>query len=572
VGRLLWIAPEAHVPSPAGSTGRRDPEGERTRLHEALGAAAAELEELARDTAQRAGPEVGAIFEAQAIFARDPGLVQPALDAIEAGATAEEAIDRAAATQADILAGVEDDYFRERAADLRDVGRRVVDRLTGRVRADLHHRDGAPAVVAADDLDPSVVAALRPGLVTGLALAGGTPNGHAAIVARALDLPLVLGLGAQVGEHLDGLRVVVDGSNGCLLVDPSDGEVAGLLRTAPEPVVAAPGGSTALPVAIEANVGSVAEAELAASAGAEGIGLVRTELLFLGRSVPPGLAEQRSLYARIAAAMGGRPVTFRTLDVGGDKPAGFVSVRPEPNPALGVRGIRLGLRRPELLETQVEALLSSVPGGTLRILLPMVATREEVLAARSIIDGVRDRLAAEGQEAASDVLVGVMIEVPSAALAAGALAPIVDFFSIGTNDLVQYTLAVDRTNPALAELASPFQPAVLRLIASVVDAAAAHGRPVGICGEAAGDPLAAALFVGLGVGGLSVAPRRVGPLREAIAGLDVAACREAAEAALRVVSLAEVQEIAEELAGGRVRPRRSRVPAPARPGAPAAPG
>lgn len=549
VGRLLWLPPSASAVTPI-STARgatRDPEAEKARLAAALDAAAAELSALAGETTSRAGDEIGAIFEAQALFAADPGIVEPAMAAIDAGATASEAIDRVTAEQADVLAGVDDEYFRERAADVRDVGRRVVDKLLGRERPDLHHRDGTPAVVASDDLDPSIVAVIRPELVAGLALAGGAPSGHAAIVARALGIPLVLGLGSALDATLDGVDVAVDGTGGRLLVAPSAADIEAL---AAAPSIESVGGGAAdveLPVTLEANVGSVREAEAATAAGAQGIGLVRTELLFLGRSAPPGLDEQRALYRRIAAALSGRPVVFRTLDIGGDKPAPYLPADPEMNPALGVRGLRLSLNRPDLFETQLRALLEADPDSPLRLLLPMVATVDEVAAARRAIDVAAAASRRAGAAVSGDVRLGIMIEIPSAAILADAFAPVVDFFSIGTNDLVQYTLAVDRTNPALAELATPLQPAVLRLVRMVTEAALPYGRPVAVCGEAAADPLAAALFVGLGVDELSVAPGSIGRLRASLAHLDVDACREAAGRACAAASAAEVRGIATAL-------------------------
>jgi phosphoenolpyruvate-protein phosphotransferase len=552
VGRLLWLPPSGPASTPiaaARAAGPPDPEAEKLLLQVALDAAAAELSALAVETASRAGDEIGAIFGAQALFAADPGIVAPAMVAIDEGASAAEAIDRITAEQADLLAGVDDEYFRERAADVRDVGRRVVDHLLGRVRPDLHHRDGSPAIVASDDLDPSVVAVIRPELVAGLALAGGAPSGHAAIVARALGIPLALGLGAELDGSLHGVQVAVDGNAGRVLIEPTDEDLNGLTE-APAMERFASGGPTDdadLPVILEANVGSVREAEAAAAAGAMGIGLVRTELLFLGRSAAPGLEEQRALYRRIAAVLPGRPVVFRTLDIGGDKPASYLPSDQEMNPALGVRGLRLGLKRPELLETQLRALLEANPDAPLRLLLPMVATVDEVAAARRAIESaaVASRLA--GAAVATDVRLGIMVEIPSAAILADAFAPLVDFFSIGTNDLVQYTLAADRTNPALAELGTPLQPAVLRLIRLVTEAARPYGRPVAVCGEAAADPLSAGLLVGLGVDELSVAPGSLGKLRATLANLDVEACRRAADRATAAASVAEVRQIATEL-------------------------
>ena len=550
IGRALWVAAADPGPPPRAGVVARDAATERDRLRGALDAAAAELTALAAEAAGRAGEDVGAIFEAQALFASDPGIVDPALAAIDGGATAEEAIDRVTAAQADTRAAVDDEYFRERAADLRDIGRRVVDRLTGRERPPLHRADGSPAVLVADDLDPSVVVAIRPEMVTGIALAGGAPTGHAAIVARALGIPLVLGLGGAVGAQLDGAEVAVDGSGGRLLVAPDEADLEAMTPVAPASSIAASGFD--LPAEVAANVGSVREAEAAAAAVANGIGLVRTELLFLGRSVPPGLDEQRSVYRRIAEALPGRRVVFRTLDIGGDKPAPYLATEPEMNPALGVRGIRASLAHPDLFETQLRALLEAVPAEPAWILLPMVATVDEVAAAREALARAIDASTVAGVPAATDVRLGVMIEVPSAALMADALAPRVDFFSIGTNDLVQYTLAADRTSAALADLASPLQPSVLRLVRSVVEAAGVHARHVSVCGEAATDPLAAALFVGLGVDELSVAPGSIAGVRDALAMLDVEHCRAAAATACAAGSLAEVRAIAEAVVAGSV--------------------
>jgi multiphosphoryl transfer protein len=543
VGRLLWVEAigPGHASEADGSS--LGAAAEADRLRAAMIAAAEELDTLARETAGRAGEDIGAIFEAQALFARDPGILDPSLAAVADGASAVEAIDRVAAEQADLLAGVDDAYFRERAADLRDVGRRVADLLTGRTRPDLHRRDGQTAILAAEDLDPSLVAAIRPELVGGIALVGGAPSGHAAIVARALGIPLVLGIGSALTRDLDECAALLDGDGGRLVVEPAEDDLASLPLSGVAAVSGAPSANRH-GILVEANVGSIAEAELAARLGADGIGLVRTELLFLGRTVAPGLAEQRAVYRRIADAMGDRPVTFRTLDVGGDKPAGFEPTGAEANPALGVRGLRLGLRREALFDTQIRAILESSPGRTARILLPMVSSLEELRAARVAIERAADRARAEGAAISAEVRIGVMVEVPALALVADVIAPEVDFFSIGTNDLIQYTLAADRTNPELAELATPFQPAIIRLIGATCRAAAAHGRPVAVCGEAAADPDAAVLFIGLGVGELSVAPRSIAAVQAVLGGIELRAARDAAAEAETAPTVAAVREIA----------------------------
>ena len=520
---------------------------EQDRLRRALELASHELGEISEQTRTRAGADVAAIFEAQALFARDPVLVDQALAAIaNEGLTAVEAIEAASNKQADVLAALDDEYFSARAADIRDVGKRVAAILVSRPRPAMHSSAGDLAVVVAEDLDASVVAELRPELVAGVALVGGATTGHAAIVARALGIPLALGLGETLFDIAEGEEVLVDGTSGRVLVAPDANERVAVGRSNGTLHASSPPDLPllALPVVIEGNAGSVREVEQAAAAGAHGIGLLRTELLFLGRSVPPGLDEQRALYRRIRAAMPAGPVVFRTLDIGGDKPAGYGPAVIEANPALGVRGIRLGLRHPGLLEVQLRALLESAPDLSLHIMFPMVATLEEVLLARASLDRAAEASRSAGLRVANEVQVGIMIEVPAAALMADALAPAVDFFSIGTNDLVQYTMAADRTHAELADIGSAYQPAVLRLIRSVCGAAREHHRPVAVCGEAAAHPLLAPLLVGLGVTSLSVAAHSVRTVHQALTDLSLDDCCAAADAALRAHSRGEVQQIA----------------------------
>jgi phosphoenolpyruvate-protein phosphotransferase len=553
-GRLLPIRPTDPAtdgPSPADpATDGSSPAGptdEGDRLRAALAAAAADLEALAAELATRVGEDVAAIFEAQALFARDPGIVDPALALVDEGIPADEAVLRATDEQAERLASVDDAYFRERAADVRDVGRRVAGLLRGETQPELWNRDGEPAILVARDLDPSMVATIRPELVGGIALAGGAPQSHAAIVARALGIPLVLGLGTAVDSLVGGTDGAVDGSGGRLLIAPTDAELASLAPSTPvTPILAAVDALGRAPaVTIAANVGSAHEADAARLAGADGIGLVRTELLFLGRHAPPTMAEQRAAYRAILAAMPDRPVVFRTLDVGGDKPAAWQSAT-DANPALGVRGLRLGLRRPELLEDQLTALVEAAEARELRVMLPMVSAREELDLARERLDKVVRSVAAERGIGPSRVLLGVMIEVPAAAIMADSLAEAADFFSIGTNDLVQYTLAADRTSPDLADLAAADQPAILRLIDTVVRAASARDRHVSVCGEAAANLALVPLLVGLGVTELSVGPSSVASVRARVAGLDPDDCRELAIRALAASSVTEVRAIAAE--------------------------
>jgi len=552
VGRALRVEPPAATGSgPALPRGAdplaADPTTEAERLRAALETAAAELNDLAERTSARGGEEVGSIFVAQALFARDPGIVEPTLAEIAAGVPAADAILAVTSRHADRLASVDDDYFRERSADVRDIGRRVAARIRGEQQPDLWHSDGHPAVLVALDLDPSAVASLRRELVAGIVLAGGTSTGHAAIVARALGIPLVLGLGGAIAAIPAGAEVALDGSTGRVLVEPGPELLASLHATTRAdpagPSSAIEGMSPATDVQVTANIGSPLEAAAAVAAGADGVGLVRTELLFLGRHSPPSVDEQRTTYARIRATLGDRPIVFRTLDIGGDKPASWQDGPAEANPALGVRGVRLGQRQPATLDDQLVALVQAAAGGELRVMLPMVATREELDGVRVRLDAVVEGVARSSGTRPSSVHLGAMIEVPSAAVMADALAESADFFSIGTNDLVQYTLAADRTNPELGDLASALQPAVLRLIDGVVRAARTRGRHVAVCGEAAGDSSVIPLLVGLGVEELSVAPGAIASVRSTLAGLDLSACEVLARRALRAGSLTEVRAL-----------------------------
>ena len=340
--------------------------------------------------------------------------------------------------------------------------------------------------------------------------------------------------------------MVVDGDAGLVVVDPTD-EVAHEFqdkaasraeavdtarREASQPAVTADGDR----IEVAANVGSVEDAAAAVEAGAEGVGLLRTEFLFLDRATPPSEDDQEAVYRAVAVAMGGLPVILRTLDVGGDKPLSYLARPEEANPFLGVRGVRLQLNEPDLLEPQLRAAVRVAADHPLRVMFPMVADAAEARAARDAVDRVREALAAEGQKVPDRVEVGVMIEVPSAALTAGRLAEVVDFFSIGTNDLTQYVMAAERGNPALGALNDPLHPAVLQLIAATVEGAKERGRWVGVCGEMAGDPLATPLLIGLGVTELSMSPPAIPLVKAAVRKVDTATATRTAQEALTLAS------------------------------------
>jgi phosphocarrier protein FPr len=383
--------------------------------------------------------------------------------------------------------------------------------------------------------------------VLGVALAGGSPTSHAAILVRSLGIPAVVAAGAGLLDVPDGTPLVVDGTAGRVLVDPPTGVVAGY-RTrqreladerardaaeAPREAVTRDGRR----VVVGANVGSVADARAAATAGADGAGLVRTEILFLDRDRPPTAEEQEREYLAVLDAFAGRPVTIRTLDVGGDKPLRYLPQPPEANPFLGVRGVRLSLTRPDLLRTQLAAVCRAAARGPVRVMVPMVSVVEEVLAVRRLLT----EAAAPGPVPAG-LRVGVMVEVPAVALNVEAFLPHVDFLSIGTNDLTQYTLAAERGHPALAALADPLDPAVLRLVGETASRAAGRAT-VSVCGEVAADPLAVPVLVGLGVQELSVAPSAVAGTKAAVRRLDSGACVELARRCLAATGAAEVRAL-----------------------------
>ena len=399
----------------------------------------------------------------------------------------------------------------------------------------------------ADELVPSQTVGLDREQVAGIATARGSATAHAAIIARALGIPAVVGLGEQILALASGTPLLLDGSSGTVVVAPppellrasqaraeeQQARDAAALERAHETAVLASGER----IEVFANAGSLADAQLAVEQGAEGVGLLRTEFIFLQRSALPGEDEQVEALRRIAAALGGRPLIVRTLDAGADKPLAALSMPPEANPFLGVRGIRVGLRNPELLATQMRAALRVAAEHPLKLMLPMVASLAELVAARRLLERAREETGVD-----APLELGIMVEVPAAALMAAELAPHVDFFSIGTNDLTQYTMAAERGNARLEALLAEPQPAVLRLIQATVAAATTHRRWVGVCGELAGDPAAAVLLAGLGVSELSMAPRLIPAVKRALRGVDLPRAQAAAGLALESTSAAQARE------------------------------
>ncbi|QRK11792.1 phosphoenolpyruvate--protein phosphotransferase [Archangium violaceum] len=516
---------------------------ERGRLEKALVGAQQQLEALVQRTV---GGEVSKILSIHAEMLQDPDLRDAALEAIGEGASAEAGWWRAIDTAARAQESLADRLLAERAADLRDVGRRVLGLLCG---VEMPTPPEQPYILVADDVGPSDVARLDTAKVRGLVTARGGATSHSAILARALGIAAVAGAGERVLALTSGVELIVDGELGRVVAAPSPARRQRTEKRIEEQEArqrAAHGRRheeartlDGHRVEVAANLGNTAHAADAVERGAEAIGLLRTEFVFMGHPRFPDLETQIAEYREAFDALGGRPLVARTLDVGGDKPLPYWPVGQEDNPFLGLRGIRLTLTRPEVLETQLRALLTAAGNLPLRIMFPMVKDIEEFRAGKALFDRV------QAEVRATDVQLGVMIEVPSCALLAPTLAKEADFFSIGTNDLTQYTLAIDRGHPRLSAQSDAIHPAVLRLIQLTVQAAHAEGRWVGVCGELGSDPQAVPVLVGLGVDELSVSSRRVPLVKARIRELTLTRAREMAELALRQPTSAAVREALE---------------------------
>ncbi len=559
IGPTRSIAPVG-VDAPPPARVAQDAAAERALLDGAIAAAGTAIQRDRETVAQRAGTSEAEIFDAHLALLDDDALLSPAREAIAAGQAAETAWHHAAEHVAAVYRALPDPLLAERATDVVDVGRRVAGEI-GRSRGEEGDRDGAGAgaddaaasIVVADELTPADAAGLDPDRVLAIATARGSATAHAAILARALGIPAVVGLGDPLLAVADGTTLLLDGDRATVTIEPPDDVVTAASERrereraaaaiaaehAHEPAVTVDGTR----IEVFANLGSVADAQRAVAAGAEGVGLLRTEFLFLDRPALPDERDQAAQLTEIAAALEGRPVIVRTLDAGADKPLPAVPMPAEQNPFLGVRGIRLGLARPELLRVQLRAALRVIAAGyPLKLMLPMVATLDEIAAARTLLDEARADLGIE-----QAVQLGIMVEVPAAALTASRLAPHVDFFSVGTNDLTQYTMAAERGDARLAALLDGPQPAVLRLIDATVRAAVAHDRWVGVCGELAGDPAAALLLAGLGVTELSMAPGLIAAVKQALRSVSIAQARAAATAALDAESADAARALAQAL-------------------------
>lgn len=547
VGTLVRLDDADIVPpEPASGT----PASESRRLDQALKAVDAELGETVRNASARGAVGEAGIFAVHRVLLEDPTLVDAARDQISLGKSAGFAWRATIRAQIDTLSRLDDALLAESAADLRDIEKRVL-------RA-LGHTSGATralpdeAVLAAEEFTPSDLSSLDRERVTALVMARGGATSHAAIIARQLGIPALVAVGDALYAIPDGTQVVVDASAGRLEHAPSavdverarhererlDGVREANRQHAREAAATADGRA----IEVAANIATLDDANTALDNGADSIGLLRTELMFIHRQTAPSVVEHRQSYQSIVDALQGRTVIIRTLDVGADKEVDYLTLPPEPNPALGLRGIRLAQVRPDLLDDQLQGLLAVKPFGAVRILLPMVTDAGELVRLRARIDEF-----ARAQGRTEPIEVGVMIEVPSAALLADQLARHADFLSIGTNDLTQYTLAMDRCQADLAAQSDGLHPAVLRLIDIAVRGAAKHGKWVGVCGALGGDPLAVPILVGLGVTELSVDPVAVPGIKARVRRLDYQLCRQRAQDLLALDSAQAVRAASREV-------------------------
>ena len=490
----------------------------------------------------------GGIAEAHLGLLDDPELLDSARRWIEAGKSAAFAWASAIGAKADALRGTGNRILMERVDDLTDIERRLVSKILGREAA--AQTMPAGTMLIADTLLPSQFLSLDQGNIVGIVTAGGGPTSHVAILAASAGIPMIVAAGRDVLSVADGTIAILDADGARFEADPQAAELssaqqrvqrqaerrAALLTQAATDCVMADGTR----IEVFANLGSLVDAERAVAAGAEGCGLLRTEFLFLDRPDAPSEEEQRAVYGSIAAALGGRPLIVRTLDIGGDKPVPYLPFPHEDNPALGRRGVRLSLAHPDLLETQLRAILASVPPAQCRIMVPMIVDVAELRAVRAIF-----LRAAEAVGLTQKVPLGIMVETPAAALLAASLAEEADFLSVGTNDLSQYALAADRGNPAVAPSIDALHPAVLRLIAEAGRGAKAKGRWLGVCGGLASDPKAAAILIGLGVTELSAVPAAVSQVKAQVRDLTMERCRAYAERALAAATAKEVRALLE---------------------------
>ncbi len=530
---------------------RQTVDQEMSRFTDAIDQAQGELQNLYSQMIKRIGEKEAAIFEAHLMILADPTLTKGVRRAVEEGQIIEQAVVTAIEELANILSAMSNELFAARAADVRDIGRRVLRILLGIPDTSLGNIY-IPSIVVAHDLSPSDTANLDPKLTLGFCTSLGGLTSHSAILARTMGIPAIVALGDQLLKAATtGTRMILDGKEGVMIIHPHDETIEKYQRVrqvreerlfqvrahAKEPTCTANGRL----VEVAANIGDLDSAQDAVKNGAEGVGLFRTEFLYLEEKQPPSEEKQYQIYREVFKVMEQRPVIIRTLDIGGDKPPSYLPFPKEMNPFLGWRAIRISLDRPDLFKTQLRAILRAALGHKARIMFPMVNDLDELRNARNIIDTVKADLIREGNSFAMDVPIGIMVETPAAAMLVDMLSEAADFFSLGTNDLTQYTLAVDRGNATVASLYQPLHPAVLRLIKKTIDLAHEKGKWVGMCGELAGMPRAIPILLGLGLDEFSMNPRAIPEAKYLIHKLEDQQSRQIAKEVFDLNTAADIE-------------------------------
>lgn len=544
---LVYVPPTLEIKERPSGT----PQEEIDRYSAASAIARAELAALQEKMAARTDEATAAIFEAHALILDDPMLTEAIGKRVEQGLIVEKALAEAIDEIATMLAGLGDELFAARAADARDVGQRLLRILLGAGQSGLDGLE-APVVVAAADLTPSDTALLDPQWTLGFCTARGGLTSHTAILARTLGIPAVVGIGdEQIAMIASGTPLILDGGQGVIVINPTEDTCALFenKRQKREQRLAVMGESAShnahtadgKRVEVAANIGDVESARDAVKRGAEGVGLLRTEFLYLQDTRPPSEDQQIAIYRSIFEVMGQRPVIVRTLDIGGDKPPSYLDFPHELNPFLGWRAIRICLDDLPLFKTQLRSVLRAAHGFNALLMFPMISRLEEVEQAQAILAEVRRELDQEGLPYAADVPVGIMVETPAAAMLADVLAEACDFLSIGTNDLTQYTMAVDRTNEKIAHIYQSFHPSVLRLIHQTIQSAHSKGKWVGMCGELAGMPKAIPILLGFGLDEFSMASRAIPEAKWLIGQMTQEAARRVADDVLAMKTAAEIE-------------------------------
>jgi phosphoenolpyruvate-protein phosphotransferase (PTS system enzyme I) len=534
----------------------QDPFSEWARFESALETARGQLTQVYEKALKETDQSQAEIFQFHLMMTEDADLLERVKNKLEDRRTNIEPIFMEVSQgYADDLAKMDNEYFAARSADVLDVANRI-ERILMNVAESPTAGLKIPSIIVADDLTPSDTILLDKSLVLGFCTSQGSATSHAAILARGLGLAAVGGAGPDVLTIPEGTRLILDGGNGVVVVDPDDKIVAEYKNRAEhvkklqgeaqkhahEPAATLDG----FKPEISSNIGDVTGAKKAVASGAEGVGLLRTEFLYMDRPAMPTEEEQYQAYKAILDEFGSMPVVLRTLDIGGDKELSYLKMEPEMNPFLGVRALRLCLAQPDIFKPQLRAALRAGVGHNLKLMFPMVATISEVREAKKWLNICRDELKKEGIPFAENIEVGIMVEIPAAAVCADVLGREVDFFSIGTNDLSQYTMAADRGNPGVADLSDAFQPAVLRLIRDVINASHKYGKWTGMCGELAGEPLAAPILIGLGLDEFSMSPPMVPMIKALIRTLDSGEMKILAAEALEKETVEEVRAFVRE--------------------------